>query len=96
MEAPLALAFCLSSAPDGALARLSDLRRATLPAAKPHDRLGGLYVSAGLALLEHAVAGKPETIPLEIEAHWGRDRLLTDRTPERAPEPVWCIDLEPV
>jgi Beta-ketoacyl synthase, N-terminal domain len=88
MQAPLALGFCFSSKPDGALAMLCDLRRETLPAIKPHDRLGGLYISAGLPLLEHAVARKPSTIPLEIEDHWRRK--------EATREPVWCIDLEPL
>ncbi len=82
MQAPLALAFCLSSEREGASVVFAGLRREALPAIKPHERLGGFYVSAGLPLLERAIARKPGTIALEI---------LRDG---QAQESTWCLDLE--
>ncbi len=82
MQAPLALAFCLSSESEGASIMLCGLRRGALPAVKPHERLGGLFVSAGLPLLEHAISRKPGTIALEI---------VSDG---QARESTWCLDLE--
>lgn len=78
--APLALAFCLSSRPRGALAVLSNLRRDSLAAVKQNERFGDLYVSAGLPLLEHVVGASPGSVALELEGS-GR-------------EPVWCVDVE--
>jgi hypothetical protein len=86
MQEPLGIAFVFASAPDGAAFKLSNLRREALPSIKLHERLGGLYVTAGLPLLEHIVSRRPGTIPLEIEEHRRADR------PEH--EPGWCIDLE--
>lgn len=88
MQAPLAVAFCLSAEADAASFELANLRRDTLPTAKPHDALGGLYVSAALPLLEHVVVGKSGTIPLEIEEH--------RRAGGPAQAPGWCVDLRPV
>lgn len=86
MQEPLAIAFVFASEPDDAAFRLSNLRREPLPSTKPHERLGGLYVSAGLPLVEHVVSGRPGTIPLEIEEQ---------RRPNGAAhEPGWCLDLE--
>lgn len=82
MQVPLALSFCISSEPESASVRLTGLRREALPAQKPHERLGGFFVSAGLLLLERAVARQPGTIALEIVPD-GQDRELT-----------WCLDLE--
>jgi len=82
MQAPLALAFCLSSEPEGASILLDGLRREALPAIKPHERLGGYYVSAGLPLLERAISRRPGRIALEIE----RD--------DQPLKTTWCLDLE--
>lgn len=82
MRAPLALAFFLSSAPEGASTALRGLRRAVFPAIKPHERVGRLYVSAGLPLLEHAISRKPGTIALELEGL------------SQGQKSVWCVDLE--
>ena len=88
MQAPLGLAFCFSSQPERSVARVSNLRREILPTPKPHEGIGGLYVSAGLPLLEHVVERKAGTIPLEFAAHY--------RPPRPAHEPVWCVDFEPL
>jgi hypothetical protein len=80
MRAPLALAFCLSSEPEGAMARLSHLRSDAHQPVEPRERFGRLYVSAGLPLLEHAVFRKSGTIALELEGPLNG--------------PVWCVDLE--
>jgi len=77
---PLALAFCLSSLPEGASAILSGLRRDAVAPVKRHDRFGRLYVAAALPLLERIVLGRPGTVALELEG-------------ER-PGPVSCVDLE--
>jgi len=77
---PLALAFCLSSRPEGASASLSGLRRDAVAPVKHHDRFGRLYVAAALPLLERIALGRPGTVPLELEG-------------ERA-GPVSCVDLE--
>ncbi len=77
---PLALAFCLSSRPDGAVALLSNKRRDAVAPVKHHDRFGRLYVGAALPLLERIVLGRPGTVALELEG-------------ER-PGPVSCVDLE--
>jgi hypothetical protein len=77
---PLALAMCLSMHEAGTLGVLSDIRRASLPAQKPSERFGGLYVSAGLPLLEHIVLREPGTLALELDTGTAG--------------PVWCIDLE--
>lgn len=82
MQWPLALAFCLSSEPDGSLVQLKDLRRKTVPAIKLHERFGTLYVSAGLPLLECAVARKPGTVALELDCV-GQGEAA-----------IWCVDLE--
>lgn len=86
MQAPLAIAFVFASEPAGASFKLSNLRREPLPSTKPHERLGGLYVSAGLPLLEHVVTRRPGAIPLEIEEQ--------RRPGGPADEPGWCVDLE--
>ncbi|MBW2419930.1 MAG: beta-ketoacyl synthase chain length factor [Deltaproteobacteria bacterium] len=77
---PLALAFCLSSRPDGAVARLSGMRRNAVAPVKHHDRFGGLYVGAALPLLERIVLGRPGTVALELEG--------------KRSGPVSCVDLE--
>jgi len=88
MQAALALAFCFSSERTPGSLELSNLRRDAISAIKPHERLGGLHVSAGLPLLEHAVARKPATVPLENE---------DPRQPESSRESgIWCVDIEPV
>jgi hypothetical protein len=92
MPAPLAVAFCLSvhdrDAGEGEHAGvvLSNLRREELTDTQPDKRLGGLYVSAGLPLLEHIVARRPGVIPLELAAHRRADAW--------ASEPAWCVDLD--
>jgi hypothetical protein len=86
MPEPLAISFVFASEPGDAPFRLSNLRRELLPPIKPHERLGSLYVSAGLPLLEHVVSRRPGTIPLEIEEH--------RRPGESANQPAWCLDLE--
>lgn len=82
MQTPLALAFYLSSEPEGSSVRLVGLRRETIPAVEPHPRLGGFFVSAGLPLLERAASRQPGTIALEVECEG------------RAQETTWCLDLE--
>ncbi len=79
-SSPLALAFCLSSRPDGAIAVLSGMRRDAVAPVKRHDRFGRLYVGAALPLLERIVLGRPGTVALELEG-------------ERS-GPVSCVDLE--
>jgi hypothetical protein len=86
MQEPLAISFVFASDPERASFKLSNLRRERLPSIKPHERLGGLYVSAGLPLLEHVVSRRPGTIPLEIEEQ--------RRPGTPANEPGWCLDLE--
>ena len=76
----LALAFCLSSCPDGAVAVLSGMRRDAVAAVKHHDRFGRIYVGAALPLLERIVLGCPGTVALELEG-------------ERS-GPVPCVDLD--
>lgn len=88
MQAPLALSFCFGREAEGAVARLSDFRRNELPSTKLHDRLGGLYVSAGLQLLEQAVAQKPGTVALELAEH----RKRSGHGDERG----WCVEIEPL
>ena len=78
--APLALALCLSSQPAGDRARLSKLRRDSVAPVKRHERFGDLYVSAALPLLERIAAGRPGSVPLELQ---GQDSGL-----------AWCVDLE--
>lgn len=86
MQAALGIAFCFSAEPANSTLRLSGLRREALTRAKPHDRIGGLHVSAGLPLLEQIVAGKPGTVVLENE---------NPRNPTAWSEgDVWCVDLE--
>ncbi|MDJ0846884.1 MAG: beta-ketoacyl synthase chain length factor [Myxococcota bacterium] len=79
-RAPLALAFCLSAHPEGALALLSGLRREPVGRTKRHALFGGLTVSAGLPLLEHALRRRPGTVALELEG--------------QGAGPSWCIDVE--
>lgn len=79
-RSPLALAFCLSSRPAGARAVLSQLRRDSFAAVKPHERFGDLYISAALPLLERALGASPGSVALELEGS-GRDL-------------VWCVDVE--
>lgn len=79
-RAPLAIAFALSSRPDGARAVLSPPRRDAVAPVKRDDHFGDLYVSAALALLERVVRGRPGTVALELEG--GREEV------------VWCLDLE--
>jgi hypothetical protein len=79
-RAPLALAFCLSSAPQDALAGLSGLRRDAVAAVKRHERFGGLIVSAALPLLEHVALRHSGCVALELDG-------------EEATRP-WCVDVE--
>ncbi len=88
MQQPLAIGFCFARNPDDSNWKISSLRRERLSGVKPHDRLGGLYVSAGLPLLEHIVTGRPGTIALEIESH-GRSTASENQA-------VWCVDLDRV
>jgi len=76
----LALAFCLASRPDGAVAILSGMRRDAVAAVKHHDRFGRIYVGAALPLLERIVLGRPGTVALELEGEH--------------PGSVSCVDLE--
>jgi hypothetical protein len=84
MQQPLAIGFCFSRKPDRSNWKISRLRRERLPSAKPHDRLGGLYVSAGLPLLEHVITETPGTIALEAPG-----RATASET-----QPVWCVELD--
>lgn len=77
---PLALAFCLSSRPEGASAVLSGFRRDAVAPVKHHDRFGRLYLGAALPLLERIVFRRPGTVALE---------LVGERS-----GPVSCVDLE--
>jgi len=77
---PLALAFCLSSRTAGALAVLSRLRREAVAPLKRREAFGGLYVSAGLPLLEQIARGRPGAVALELETGGA--------------EPVACVDVE--
>jgi len=79
-QAPLALAFCLSSAPQGALAALSGLRRDAVAPVKRHERFGELIVSAAVPLLEHVALRRPGCVPLELEGEPGTR--------------AWCVDVE--
>jgi len=77
---PLALAFCLSSRPEGASGILSGLRRDAVAPVKHHDRFGRLYVAAALPLLERIVLRRPGTVGLELVGE--------------SAGPVSCVDLE--
>ena len=79
-DSPLALAFCLSSRSDGALALLSEMRRDAVTPIGRHDRFGRLSVAAALPLLERIVLGRPGTVALELE--------------DERPGPVSCVDLD--
>jgi hypothetical protein len=92
MKSSLALSFCFSSKGDGAMARLDNLRRDSIPAVKPYERFGSLYVSAGLPLLERAVARKPGTIALELARDAQYDRPYEG--PHGEESTVWCLDLQ--
>ena len=77
---PLAMAFCFSSDPRGAVAVLSNLRTDAVARVKPHDHFGRLYIAAALPLFEHVVLRRPGTVALELEG----DGL----------GPVYCVDVE--
>jgi len=77
--APLALAFCLSSRPEGAIAVLTALRWDAVAPVKRHDRFGHLCVGAALPLLVRIVEQRPGTVPLQLESE--------------AAGPVSCVDL---
>jgi hypothetical protein len=79
-SSPLAMALCLSSLPEGAIAVVSGLRRDAVAPVKHHDRFGRLYVAAALPLLERIVLRRPGTVALEWEGE------LTGS--------VSCVDLE--
>jgi hypothetical protein len=79
-SSPLAMALCLSSLPEGAIAVVSGLRRDAVAPVKHHDRFGRLYVAAALPLLERIVLRRPGTVALEWEGG------LTGS--------VSCVDLE--
>jgi len=77
-RAPLALALWLAAGGEGASGgmRLEDLRRSEELAAPSHPRFGGLYVSAGLPLVEALATGRPGRVALELDAgqkppYWG-------------------------
>ena len=76
----LALAFCLSTASQGAQALLSELRRDAIAPLKLDPRFGRLHVSAALPLLERIVVGRPGTVALEFEGE--------------STGAVWCVDVE--
>lgn len=87
MPAPLAIAFVFSSSERGAVAQLDHLRLEANRGATPLADFGGLYVSAGIGLLEASVdPSATQTIPLEL--------------PERGAEGIerlrWALDLSPV
>lgn len=77
-QAALAVALCLSTRPDGALAVLSDLRRDAVATLEPHERFGSLYVAAVLPLLESIVHGRPGTVALEVAGSGGGDVACVD------------------
>ena len=79
-QAPLALAFCLSTAPQQAVAVLSGLRRDAVAPVKRQERFGGLVVSAALPLLERVALRQPGCVALELEDEAGMH--------------VWCVDVE--
>ena len=76
----LAIAFCLSTRPDRALARISDLRRDAIGALKPIAPFGSLHVSAAIPLLEAIAEGRSGPVALEFE---GSEITLP-----------WCVDVE--
>jgi hypothetical protein len=78
--AGMAIALCLSSDTRGAGAVLSGLRRADVKPVPQREPFAGLYVSGALPLLESIAAGRPGTVPLQVESG--------------DPGPVWCLDLE--
>ena len=80
VRAGLAIAFCLSARLEGAVARIANPRRADLKPVAQREPFAGLYVSGALALLEAIAAGRPGTIPLQVESG--------------DPGPVWCLDHE--
>jgi hypothetical protein len=79
-QSPLALALCLSSTPQGALAALSALRRDAVAPVKRSARFGRLIVSAALPLLEQVALRRPGCVALELE--------------DGAEARVWCVDVE--
>lgn len=79
-QAGLAVALLLSPRAEGALARLSEIRRDAVSPLKLHDRFGRLHVSAALPLVEDIVAYRPGPVALEFEGD--------------ASGAVWCLDLE--
>jgi hypothetical protein len=74
----LAVAFCLSTRPDGATAVLSGLRRDDAPPLKHHERFGSLYVSTALPLLERIVRRRPGSVALEFEREGARSITCVD------------------
>jgi len=76
----MGIAFCLSAGTGGAGALLSSPRRADVKPVSQRAPFGGLYVSGALPLLEAIAAGRPGTIPLQVESG--------------DPGPIWCVDLE--
>jgi hypothetical protein len=79
-QAPLSVAFCMSSDPTGARARISDLRQADVTPAAIHPRFGGLYVSAALPLLQAILANESASLPLEIAC--------------QQEAPIWVVDVQ--
>jgi len=75
---PLAVAFYLSTRPDGAAAVLSGLRRDDVPPLKHHEHFGSLYVSAALPLLERIVRRNPGNVALEFEREGTRSITCVD------------------
>ncbi len=65
--ASLSISLVLSHERAGAIGALKDLARTQTSGARLHERFGGLYVSAGLPLIESLVRGQPGTLPLELE-----------------------------
>jgi hypothetical protein len=74
----LAVAFCLSTRPDGAAAVLSVLRRDDVPPLKHHECFGSLYVSAALPLLERIARRRPGNVALEFEREGTRSITCVD------------------
>jgi hypothetical protein len=79
-KAPVALSLCLSSRPEGAIARLSSLRREAVEPLQPEEHFGSLHVAAGVPLLERVTRGQAGSVALEFASKGGG--------------PVWCVDVD--